>query len=109
MNRTNSTTGAIIQYLMARGHLAHRNNTTGIYDPRTGRWRSIARGSRGVGDILCCVKGGYWLEIEVKTGKDKPSVSQLQRRERVERTRGVYLVASSFDDFLEKFLKAEFR
>jgi hypothetical protein len=91
MTRTNTTTGSIIVYLIANGHVAHRNNTTGVFDPTTKRWRTIAPASKGVGDILCCLKGGRYLEIEVKTGKDRLSPQQYLRQETLRRAGGFYL------------------
>jgi hypothetical protein len=103
MTQTNATTGAIIVYLMSNGHVPHRHNTTGIFDPTTKRWRTIASSSKGVGDILVCLKGGRYLEIEVKTGKDRLSPQQYLRQETLRRAGGFYLVVKSFDDFLTQF------
>jgi hypothetical protein len=50
------------------------------------------------------MRGGRYLEIEVKTGKDRLSALQMLRRENIERAGGFYIVATSFDDFETEFL-----
>jgi hypothetical protein len=103
MTQTNTTTASIIVYLIANGHVAHRQNTTGVFDPTTKRFRRIAASSKGVGDIVCCIRGGLFLEIEIKTGKDRLSPEQYLRQEKLRRAGGFYLVVKSFDDFLTQF------
>ena len=99
MTRTNSTTKAIVNFLNLNGHVAHRNNTAGVFDPVAKRFHTITPESKGVGDILCCLKGGIFLEVEVKTGKDKLSPEQIRRRERIVGVRGLYCEAHSYDEF----------
>lgn len=101
MTRTNATTKAIIDFLNFQGHCAHRNNTQGTFDPHHKVWRRLAKTSKGIGDILCCLKGGKWLEIEVKTGKDRMSRSQVQRQIRIQGVGGQYWLVHSFDEFVD--------
>lgn len=93
MKTTDATTKNIIDYLNFHGHEAHRNHTTGVAG------RKLAKRSCGVGDILCCAKG-KWLEIEVKTGQDKPRPDQLARQARILKAGGEYYFVETFDDFL---------
>ena len=45
-------TSAILAFLTAQGFTVWRQNTTGIYDPKTARWRINPQGRRGVPDII---------------------------------------------------------
>lgn len=100
MTQTNSITQAIVTALNYRGHLAHRNNTTGVYDAKLKLFRkTVNHTALGVGDVLCVLKGGYWLEIEIKSGRDKQNANQVLRQERVERAGGLYWLVRSFDEF----------
>ena len=100
MSTTNATTKAIIDFLNFRGHWAWRVNTQGVFDPRTKRFRKIPKESRGIGDVVCCLRpGGVHLEVEVKTGKDRQSVDQINHQNKVERSGGIYLIAHDFDHF----------
>lgn len=100
---TNKTTGSILKYLNTAGHCAFRNNTTGMFDPSKGIYRRGPKSAIGTGDILCCLKGGQWLEIEVKTGRDTLSEAQIDRHDKIRDIGGIVLVVSSFDDFLAQF------
>lgn len=97
---TNQLTRKIINKLNDLGHRAHRNNTMGVYDPTKQLYRKIAKSDKGVGDILCCLKGGKWLELEVKMGKDKLSEDQKQRQLDILVLGGRYYVITCWDDFL---------
>jgi hypothetical protein len=107
MPRSNSETSAlqtaIVDFLNLHGHAAHRNHTTGVFDPKRKTFRRVASASKGVGDILCCFKGGLWLEIEVKTGRDKLSEAQVLRSFKVDRAGGLYWVVRNFDEFLTRY------
>jgi len=99
-------TQSIIAWLKLNGHFAARVNVTGIYDVRLGKYRrSGAR--KGMADISAVVKGRH-VSIEVKTGRDRMRPDQLKVKSEVEAAGGVYIVVSSFDDFLRQinvFLK----
>lgn len=101
--RTAAIQTAIVTFLNLQGHVAHRNHTTGVYDQKRKAFRKLARSSLGVGDILCCLKGGGWFEIEIKTGRDRLREEQRERRERIEKAGGVYLVVDGFDDFRKQY------
>ena len=50
-------------------------------------------GRSGVPDIVCCV-GGAFLAIEVKAGKNKPTLLQVNEIEAIRRAGGVAVVAN---------------
>lgn len=50
-------------------------------------------GRSGVPDIICCV-GGKFLGIEVKAGKNKPTLLQVRELERIRIAGGVAIVAN---------------
>ncbi len=50
-------------------------------------------GRSGVPDIVCCV-GGAFLGIEVKAGKNKPTVLQTREIEAIRRAGGTAVVAN---------------
>jgi hypothetical protein len=99
MSVTNDTTRAIINFLTYSGNFAWRNNSQGTFDPATKRFRGIPVESRGAGDILCCLKGGWLLEVEIKRGSDRMSEVQKKHRDRIIAAGGLYIAVSSYDDF----------
>lgn len=103
MTATNATTNAIVDFLLFNGHVAWRNNTTGVFDPRTQRFRPAPVEARGTADIVCCLKGGLYLEVEVKTGNDKLSANQETHRERIDRVGGLYVIVRTFDEFRHRY------
>lgn len=102
---TNSTTTAILLYLNSIGHFVWRNNTTGVYDPTKKIFRKPKGQLNGVADIIGMTNLGQFLSIEVKTGKDKQSESQVNFQQLVYNHNGIYLCVKTFDDFLAKFNK----
>jgi Holliday junction resolvase len=50
-------------------------------------------GRSGVPDIVCCVNG-YFLAIECKAGKNKPTALQVREIEAIRRSNGVAVVAN---------------
>lgn len=46
------TTNAILAYLTLQGFTVWRQNTSGIYDTKTNRWRFNPQSRRGVPDII---------------------------------------------------------
>lgn len=50
-------------------------------------------GRSGVPDIVCCVNG-YFLAVECKAGKNKPTALQVREIEAIRRSNGVAVVAN---------------
>lgn len=100
---TNNITKGILNYLNLREHFAFRVNSGGVWDQSVGRFR--AGRSLGVSDILCCLKGGRFLAIEVKNAatKDRVRPSQVAFRLGVMAAGGDYIIARSYESFVSWF------
>ena len=116
----NGLTNAIIQYLQLHGHQAERINTMGrpIDNSRTftdciGRQRRIggvkwipSGSTPGSADISATI-GGRSVKIEVKIGRDQQSQAQKEYQRKVEQAGGAYMIATSFDSFLEQIINIQ--
>ena len=101
----NNLTKSVIAYIRLQGGFAARINSTGIFDNKLGKYRrSGAR--KGMSDIVATI-GGKSINIEIKIGRDKMRPEQLKVKQEVEAAGGIYIVASSFDNFLEQINKFE--
>ena len=110
----NGLTKCIICFLTMKGHQAERINTMGHpVDTRrtvtdvvgiTRRVGSITwvktTSTRGSADISATINGRS-VKIEVKTGKDRQSQAQKEYQRAVEQAGGLYVIAESFEQFLE--------
>jgi len=97
----NGLTACIVAYLTLNGHFAARVNTTGTYSAKLGRY--IHSGSRkGMADITAVINGKH-VSIEVKHGRDRLREEQNRVKQEIERAGGVYIVATTFDDFIKQF------
>ena len=103
MSTTNDTTNAIMDFLNLNGHVAWRNNTLGVFDPAKKIFRKGPRSARGTGDIICCLKHGLYLEVEIKTGKDRLSEFQKEHRAKILAVNGLHIIAKDFDHFRLQF------
>lgn len=98
MTETNSLTKAILSYLNYSGHVAWRNNTTGVFDPTKKVFRK-SNNRKGISDIIGIHKdSGKLIAIEVKIGKDKLSKDQIEFLDAVRKCKGIVIVAKSLDD-----------
>jgi hypothetical protein len=112
---TENITEGIINFLNAMGHFAFRVNTTGVWDPGKEFFRKSP--NRGTADIICSmayrkpitgVAGtmifniGVFLAVEVKNALTFDTLRDDQKifRDNVRATNGLYLIAYSYDDFL---------
>ena len=99
-DNANALTKCIAKYLKLHGHFAARVNTTGNYNAKLGKW--VGSGSRkGMADISAVMYGRH-VSIEIKIGSDKPRPEQLQGKQEIEKSGGIYLFVKSFDDFLKQ-------
>lgn len=100
---TNSLTARIVYYVESCGGCAMRINVAGIYRPELGGY--IKSGSTiGVPDLIC-VYNGRFVGIEIKTGVDVQSTSQINIQKEIENAKGIYIVARDFESFLVDFQK----
>lgn len=107
----NSLTRCIEAYIRLTGGYADRINNTGIYDTKTGKYRKSGT-RKGIADIMATKKIQYDdrifavpVAIEVKWGKDKLSEDQLKIKQEYEASGGVYLVARTWEQFIEDWSK----
>jgi hypothetical protein len=85
---------------------ASRISNVGIWDEKNKTHRK-SQTTKGVADVIACIRGRY-VELEVKAGRDKPSVYQLQHQQEIQRAKGVYEFIYSTDQFeawFTEFLK----
>ena len=100
MTDTDRTTKQILIFLTANGHACWRQNQGSHHR------RRMPDESRGVADVLAVIRPiGRLLEVEVKTGADRPSKYQIAHALRVQASGGWHIFASTFDDFEEQFRK----
>ena len=94
----NELTAQIINFLFKEGCYAWRAQSSGLFDPSKGSFRTAPK--RGVSDILA-VKGpnGRLVAIEVKIGVDKLSPEQIGFGKNVEHCGGLWYVAKDFKEF----------
>ena len=108
-NSANSLTRCIEAYIRVTGGYADRINNTGIYDPKTQKWRKSGT-RKGIADIMATKKVQYDdrifavpVAIEVKWGKDRLSEDQLKIKAEYEAAGGVYLVARTWEQFIQDY------
>ena len=96
----NGLTRCIVAWLELHGYFAGRVNTTGVYNQKLGKY--IHSGSRkGMADITAIINGKH-VSIEVKHGRDRIRPEQMKVKQEIEQAGGSYVIASTFDDFLEQ-------
>lgn len=93
---------AIVVMLNATGIKAWANETTGVYDPKIGRYRTNKKRLHGVSDILGCLKDGQFVAIEVKLGKDTCSEAQTHFLQAITERGGIAFVARSKEAVIER-------
>lgn len=88
---------ACLQYLAAVGVMAWRNNTTGIYDPTSKRFRPN-HSINGVADILGVLPDGRLLAVECKGTGGRVSEDQRFFLDTVRQNKGLAVIAYQLDD-----------
>ena len=79
----------------------------GIYHWRSnvGRKHYMHFGLKGSADITGILKTGIRLEIEVKDKTGKQSPEQIEFQRMIEKNNGLYILARSVDDVIDKLFK----
>jgi hypothetical protein len=117
---SNGLTKCIVDFLRLQGWQAERINNMGrpvdgtkTFVDVVGNVRSVGQvtwipgsGSKGTSDISATI-AGQSVKIEVKMGRDRQSDEQMQYQWTVEQAGGVYLIARSFEEFLEWYKEGE--
>ncbi len=112
----NGLTKCIIDFLRLRGHQAERISCTGRYIDNSkvvtdclgfkrrigsGRWIPGSM-QRGTADISATILG-LSVKVEVKIAKDGQSDKQREYQIQVEQSSGIYIIANSFQHFLDQY------
>ena len=111
----NELTKCIIDYIKLTGGQAERISVTGRRIDKRKRFTDAAGCQRQVGkiewaktnmqkgsaDISATIQGRS-VKIEIKMPGDRQSEHQKAYQRQVEAAGGIYMIASSFDDFLDK-------
>lgn len=96
---------SILDFLTMNKIFVFKVNNTGIYDPKTGRWRrpNSKHIIKGVSDILGTLPDGRFLAIEVKAPGKKYTLTMHQESflKQVVKNNGVGFVADSLEDVQE--------
>lgn len=105
MKQTDETTAKVLDFLFRRGIFAWRSNVAPIPIHRNGMVVGFRSGGKsGTPDITGILpRGGRFLGIEVKTGKDRLRPAQHGFHANARRMGAAILVVKDFDDFVEQF------
>ena len=79
---------------------AYRINNGAVYDQKRKVFRKGVQ-RKGIPDIIGIINGRF-IGIEVKIGKDRQSADQKEIEKEINDVGGVYFIAKSYDDYLEK-------
>lgn len=96
-----------LDYLAVLKIPAWRNNSTGVFDPTRGAFRSFT-GMKGTADILGVLPEGYanppgrFFGCECKVGRNKLSPDQLAFQQMVNAAGGFAIVVYSLTDLKEE-------
>lgn len=93
----------IFDMYWVREGLAYRINNGAIYDTKRQVYRKGVQ-RKGIPDIIGIINGRF-IGIEVKIGRDRQSADQKEVEREINEAGGVYFIAKSYDDYLEKIAK----
>jgi len=93
----------IFDMYWVREGLAYRINNGAIYDTKRQVYRKGVQ-RKGIPDIIGIINGRF-IGIEVKIGRDRQSADQKEVEREINEAGGVYFIAKSYDDYLEKISK----
>lgn len=92
---------AICDYLSLKKYFFWRQNTTPVFEQKSGFYRPMPRYSmRGVPDIII-IKNGKFIGLEVKRPKGKQSDNQLEFQKNCIINKAEYFVVTSIDDVIK--------
>ena len=90
-----------------RGGVAYRINNGAVYDVKKKVYRKGVQ-RKGIPDIIGIIDGRFF-GIEVKIGADRQSADQKEIEREINDAGGVYFVAKSYDDYLNKIAEHDKR
>ena len=88
----------IRQYLELQGAVVIRNNSGCLRDATN---RPVRFGETGSADLVCCLRGGRYLAVEVKGPKGRLRPSQAVWLDRVRSAGGLAVVARTLQDLID--------
>jgi hypothetical protein len=91
----------ILQYLNLQGHFCYRQNTGAVISEYKGRKRFFRFGVKGASDITGISKDGKRIDIEVKSGYNKPTMDQQMYLDSMKKRGGIAIVAYCLDDVIK--------
>ena len=102
----NSLTNAVLFDLTnVRGCACYRINNVGVYDSKRGVYRKGGT-RKGIPDIVGVIDGRFY-GIEIKHGRDRQSADQRVIELEIKSAGGVYFIATSFSDYVQKMADVE--
>ena len=93
-----------MQYLKLNGYVFIRNNSGAVISAYKGKNRMIRYGDKGSPDLIILGRHGEFIAVECKSDTGKLSPEQEDYRKRVLNSGGIYIVARSVDDLIEREL-----
>ena len=93
----------IFDLYWVREGVGYRINNGAIYDVKRQVYRKGVQ-RKGIPDIIGIINGRF-IGIEVKIGRDRQSADQKEIEKEITEAGGVYFIAKSYDDYLEKISK----
>lgn len=90
----------IFDLYWVREGVGYRINNGAIYDVKRQVYRKGVQ-RKGIPDIIGIINGRF-IGIEVKIGRDRQSADQKEIEKEITEAGGVYFIAKSYDDYLEK-------
>jgi len=98
---TNNLTKSIVSWLNYNGFVAWRNNNNSVYSVKQQVFRKNPLQKLGVFDIIGFRKSdGKHIEIEIKTGRDRISDSQINHLNELCLNNCIGFVVNDFDGFI---------
>ena len=83
-----------------REGVAYRINNGAVFDKKRQVYRKGVQ-RKGIPDIIGIINGRF-IGIEVKIGADRQSADQKEIEKEIKEAGGVYFIAKSYDDYLNK-------
>jgi hypothetical protein len=114
--KSNDLQKAIVAYLKDYlGYFAHRQSTEGRYRPgqtivdaggfcRHLPGQYIPAHKKGLADVVAALKGGKYVGIEVKIGKDRQREDQKVVEKELKQADAGYILVKTWDDFISKIV-----
>jgi hypothetical protein len=102
-DNANALTKCIVDYVKFNGGFATRLSSTGTYRADLRRF-VFSNQIKGMPDIQGVIRGRP-LYVEVKIDRDRLSAAQIQIKNKLEASGGLYFVATCFQDFKAWFDK----